>query len=200
MIKVVSVQQMREIERAADASGVSYAQMMEHAGRAVAEVVMGLLGTETQGKRVAVLVGKGNNGGDGAAIARRIHDGGADVRLLLLGRVPETSGDARTNFERALDLATKHPRNFSFGEVQTIEGLSANGELSAVQQAFLDKMGLQCGFCTPGQIMQATALLASNPKPDEAAIRRGMSGNLCKCSAYPNILAAVQAAAAKSSV
>jgi aerobic-type carbon monoxide dehydrogenase small subunit (CoxS/CutS family) len=86
------------------------------------------------------------------------------------------------------------------GEVQTIEGLSANGELSAVQQAFLDKMGLQCGFCTPGQIMQATALLASNPKPDEAAIRRGMSGNLCKCSAYPNILAAVQAAAAKSSV
>jgi aerobic-type carbon monoxide dehydrogenase small subunit (CoxS/CutS family) len=84
-------------------------------------------------------------------------------------------------------------------KVSTIEGqLSPTGELSPVQQAFLDKMGLQCGFCTPGQIMQATALLAANPKPDEAQIRRHMSGNLCKCSAYPHILAAVTEAANKS--
>jgi len=80
-------------------------------------------------------------------------------------------------------------------EITTIEGLSSGSDLSAVQQAFLDNMGLQCGFCTPGQIMQATALLNHNPKPSEADIRRGMSGNLCKCSAYPNILAAVQQAA-----
>jgi aerobic-type carbon monoxide dehydrogenase small subunit (CoxS/CutS family) len=85
-------------------------------------------------------------------------------------------------------------------EITTIEGVSAAGELSAVQQAFLDKMGLQCGFCTPGQIMQATALLKENPKPTESDIRRAMSGNLCKCAAYPNIMAAVQAAAGKSSV
>lgn len=79
-------------------------------------------------------------------------------------------------------------------EIVTIEGVSAEGELSAVQQAFLDNMGLQCGFCTPGQIMQATALLNHNAKPTEADIRRAMSGNLCKCSAYPNILAAIQQA------
>jgi carbon-monoxide dehydrogenase small subunit len=84
-------------------------------------------------------------------------------------------------------------------KISTIEGqLSPSGELSPVQQAFLDKMGLQCGFCTPGQIMQATALLSENPKPDEAQIRRHMSGNLCKCSAYPHILAAVTEAAKKS--
>ena len=84
-------------------------------------------------------------------------------------------------------------------KISTIEGqIGPNGELSAVQQAFLDKMGLQCGFCTPGQIMQATALLAETPKPNEAQIRRHMSGNLCKCSAYPHILAAVTEAANKS--
>lgn len=80
-------------------------------------------------------------------------------------------------------------------KIVTIEGLEQGTKLSAVQQAFLDNMGLQCGFCTPGQIMQATALLKQNPNPDEATIRREMSGNLCKCAAYPNILAAVRAAA-----
>lgn len=80
-------------------------------------------------------------------------------------------------------------------KITTIEGLEQNGTLSAVQQAFLDNMGLQCGFCTPGQILQATALLAQNAKPTEDDIRRYMSGNLCKCAAYPNILAAVQQAA-----
>ena len=80
-------------------------------------------------------------------------------------------------------------------KIVTIEGLEQDGKLSAVQQAFMDHMGLQCGFCTPGQIMQATALLARNPKPSESDLRRVMSGNLCKCAAYPNIIAAVQAAA-----
>ncbi len=80
-------------------------------------------------------------------------------------------------------------------KIVTIEGLEQAGKLSPVQQAFMDDAGLQCGFCTPGQIMQATALLQSNPKADEAAIRHAMSGNLCKCAAYPNILAAIQTAA-----
>jgi len=83
-------------------------------------------------------------------------------------------------------------------DIETIEGQAVNGDLSAVQQSFLDHMGLQCGFCTPGQIMQATALLQANPKPSEADIRRHMSGNLCKCSAYSNILASIQDAATKS--
>jgi aerobic-type carbon monoxide dehydrogenase small subunit (CoxS/CutS family) len=85
--------------------------------------------------------------------------------------------------------------------ISTIEGqLTPEGNLSAVQQAFLDKMGLQCGFCTPGQIMQATALLAHNDKPNEAQIRHAMSGNLCKCAAYPNIIAAIQQAAGRGTV
>lgn len=76
----------------------------------------------------------------------------------------------------------------------TIEGLEQGSSLSPVQEAFVEHMGLQCGFCTPGQVMQATALLQRNSKPDEAEIRRAMSGNLCKCAAYPNIIAAVKAA------
>jgi aerobic-type carbon monoxide dehydrogenase small subunit (CoxS/CutS family) len=80
-------------------------------------------------------------------------------------------------------------------KIETIEGQENGTQLSAVQQAFMEHMGLQCGFCTSGQIMQATALLRNNPNPTEAEIRRELSGNLCKCAAYPNILAAVQAAA-----
>lgn len=79
-------------------------------------------------------------------------------------------------------------------EIVTIEGLEQDGVLSPVQEAFLSEMGLQCGFCTTGQVMQATALLAANPNPTETEIRRGLSGNLCKCSAYTNILEAVRKA------
>jgi aerobic-type carbon monoxide dehydrogenase small subunit (CoxS/CutS family) len=77
-------------------------------------------------------------------------------------------------------------------DITTIEGLEKNGKLNPVQEGFVQNMGLQCGFCTPGQIMQATGLLLSNPKPTEAEIRRELSGNLCKCSAYHNIIASVQ--------
>jgi len=80
-------------------------------------------------------------------------------------------------------------------KILTVEGLAKGTTLSNVQQAFMDKMGYQCGFCTSGQMLQATALLQSNPNPDEAAIRHALSGNLCKCAGYPNIVAAVQAAA-----
>jgi xanthine dehydrogenase YagT iron-sulfur-binding subunit len=83
-------------------------------------------------------------------------------------------------------------------KIETIEGQESGTQLSAVQLAFMEHMGLQCGFCTSGQIMQATALLRQTPNPTEDDIRRAMSGNLCKCSAYPNIIAAVQAAAKNS--
>ena len=80
-------------------------------------------------------------------------------------------------------------------EITTIEGIAADdGGLSALQQAFIDCDGLQCGFCTPGQIMSATALLRDNPHPSEDEIRQGMAGNLCRCGAYQGILEAVQAA------
>ena len=77
-------------------------------------------------------------------------------------------------------------------EITTIEGIaSPDGELSRVQQAFIDCDALQCGFCTPGQVISATALLKQNPTPTEAEIRAYMSGNLCRCGAYDGIVQAV---------
>ena len=82
------------------------------------------------------------------------------------------------------------------GEVTTVEGLAAaDGTLHPVQQAFHEQHALQCGFCTPGMIMAAVDLLRENPHPSETEIREGMSGNLCRCTGYQNIVRAVQAAA-----
>jgi carbon-monoxide dehydrogenase small subunit len=80
-------------------------------------------------------------------------------------------------------------------KIVTVEGLEQGGKLHPVQVAFWDNMGYQCGFCTPGQIVRAVELLNKNKTPTEDQIRMHMSGNMCKCSAYPNIIKAVQAAA-----
>lgn len=79
--------------------------------------------------------------------------------------------------------------------ITTIEGVGHGNELHPLQQAFIDHDALQCGFCTPGQILAGIALLDKNPKPTEDEVRRGMSGNLCRCGAYPKIVRAVLAAA-----
>jgi len=79
-------------------------------------------------------------------------------------------------------------------DVQTIEGLADGATLHPLQQAFWDQHGLQCGFCTPGMIMQAAWLLEQNGKPSEAEIREGISGNLCRCTGYVNIVKAIQQA------
>ena len=84
------------------------------------------------------------------------------------------------------------------GGVTTIEGLAAsNGDLHPLQEGFWEKHGLQCGFCTPGMIMSAVDLLQNNPNPSEQEIRDGLSGNLCRCTGYHNIVKAVQYAADK---
>jgi carbon-monoxide dehydrogenase small subunit len=80
-------------------------------------------------------------------------------------------------------------------EVTTIEGIAANGELHPVQQALVEKGGMQCGFCTPGVAVSAVALLKNNPKPQPAEIRQALAGNLCRCTGYTKIVEAVQAAA-----
>jgi aerobic carbon-monoxide dehydrogenase small subunit len=80
-------------------------------------------------------------------------------------------------------------------EVKTIEGLADGAALHPLQQAFWDQHGLQCGFCTPGMIMQASWLLARSPNPSEAEIREGISGNLCRCTGYVNIVKAIEQAA-----
>jgi 4-hydroxybenzoyl-CoA reductase subunit gamma len=79
--------------------------------------------------------------------------------------------------------------------VQTIESLAVNGRISRLQRAFHEKLGTQCGFCTPGMIMAAEALLQKNPAPDEAQIRAALSGNLCRCTGYVKIIEAVMTAA-----
>jgi carbon-monoxide dehydrogenase small subunit len=80
-------------------------------------------------------------------------------------------------------------------EVTTIEGLSSGNGLHAVQAAFWEKHGLQCGFCTPGMIMAAADLLRRNPNPTDEEIRHGLEGNLCRCTGYHNIVEAVKSAA-----
>ena len=83
-------------------------------------------------------------------------------------------------------------------EVTTIEGLGSDAGLHPVQQAFIEHGGAQCGFCTPGMILAAAALLEQTPNPSEAEIRWGLAGNLCRCTGYAKIVEAVQAAAQRS--
>jgi len=83
-------------------------------------------------------------------------------------------------------------------EVTTIEGLSVAGRLTAVQQAFQDRGAVQCGFCTPGMVLSATVLLEENPRPSEAEIKKGLEGNLCRCTGYNKIIEAVKLAAERT--
>jgi carbon-monoxide dehydrogenase small subunit len=84
-------------------------------------------------------------------------------------------------------------------EVRTIEGMASGADLHPLQIAFREQHGLQCGFCTPGMIMQASWLLERNPDPNEAEIREGISGNLCRCTGYVNIVKAIRQAAGELS-
>jgi aerobic carbon-monoxide dehydrogenase small subunit len=83
-------------------------------------------------------------------------------------------------------------------ELTTIEGLGTEDNLHPMQEAFWNNHGLQCGYCTPGMIMSATALLARNPNPSEEEVRHGLEGNLCRCTGYHNIVKSVRDAASKS--
>ena len=83
------------------------------------------------------------------------------------------------------------------GEVRTVESLAQDGKLHPIQEGFHEQHGLQCGFCTPGMMMTSVALLEKNPHPTEDEIRHGISGNLCRCTGYMNIVKAVQYAADK---
>lgn len=83
------------------------------------------------------------------------------------------------------------------GNIQTIEGEAKNGELSNLQRAFIDKNALQCGFCTPGMIMSARALLNQNPNPSREEIKEAMQGNLCRCTGYEPIIEAIEEAVKK---
>jgi carbon-monoxide dehydrogenase small subunit len=85
-------------------------------------------------------------------------------------------------------------------QITTIEGLSEGEKLHPVQQAFIDEGGLQCGFCTPGMVISAKALLDENPHPTDEEIRRGISGNFCRCTGYTKIIKSIKSAAGKEGV
>jgi aerobic carbon-monoxide dehydrogenase small subunit len=97
---------------------------------------------------------------------------------------------------RAVKSCTLFAAQADGEDVVTIEGISSGGTLHVMQAAFQEHHGLQCGFCTPGMIMTAIDLLKRHAKPDEATIRRELEGNLCRCTGYLNIIAAIRAAAA----
>jgi carbon-monoxide dehydrogenase small subunit len=100
---------------------------------------------------------------------------------------------------RAVKSCTVFTVQADGGEVLTVEGLVKGGKLHPIQAAFTEKHGLQCGFCTPGMMLSSIALLERNPHPTEDEIRWGLSGNLCRCTGYVNIIKAVQQAAEKMS-
>ena len=140
--------------------------------------------------------------------ARRKHD--VEARLLLVHYLRETLGLTGTNIGcdtsqcgsctvlmdgKAVKSCTVLAVQADGAKITTIEGLAENGKLHPLQEAFWEKHGLQCGYCTPGMILTACHLLEKNPKPSDAEIRHGLEGNLCRCTGYQNIVAAVKHAA-----
>ena len=97
--------------------------------------------------------------------------------------------------DRAVKSCTMFAVQADGHEIMTVEGLASGGKLHPLQQGFWDQHGLQCGYCTPGMLMTAYAFLKRNPKPDEHAIREAISGNLCRCTGYQNIVKAIDQAA-----
>jgi carbon-monoxide dehydrogenase small subunit len=96
---------------------------------------------------------------------------------------------------RAVKSCTLFAAQANGAQLLTVEGLEQNGQLHPIQQGFYEKHGLQCGYCTPGMMLSALDLLSHNPQPSEQEIRWGISGNLCRCTGYNNIVDAIQFAA-----
>ena len=136
-----------------------------------------------------------------------------EPRLLLVHYLRETLGLTGTHVgcdtsqcgactvlldDQAVKACTMFAVQADGHRVATVEGLAKDGQLAALQQAFTEQHGLQCGYCTPGMIMAATYLLQQNPHPSEDEIRHGLEGNICRCTGYHNIVKAVQAAAGET--
>jgi carbon-monoxide dehydrogenase small subunit len=140
------------------------------------------------------------------------HSAEVEPRLLLVHFIREVLGLTGTHIGcdttncgactvlldgRAVKSCTVFAVQADGREVMTVEGLAKDGQLHPVQEGFHEKHGLQCGFCTPGMMMTAVALLQRNPNPTEEEIRWGISGNLCRCTGYVNIVEAIKDAAEK---
>ena len=141
----------------------------------------------------------------------KVYESEVEPRLLLVHYIRETVGLTGTKIGcdtsqcgactvvmdgSAMKSCTCLAVQADGSSITTIEGLSANGDLHPLQEAFWNKHGLQCGFCTPGMIMAADELLKNNPRPSDEEVRLGLEGNFCRCTGYVNIVRAVQEAAA----
>ena len=142
----------------------------------------------------------------------QVHEADVEPRLLLVHLLRDTFGLTGTHTGcdtsncgactvhvngRSAKSCTMLAVQADGAEVRTIEGMEQGGTLHPLQQAFWDCHGLQCGFCTPGMIMQSAWLLEQNPEPTDDEVREGIAGNLCRCTGYVNIVKAVQQAAAE---
>jgi len=138
--------------------------------------------------------------------------GDVEARLLLVHYLRESLGLTGTNVGcdtsqcgsctvlmdgKAVKSCTVLTVQADGTKITTIEGLASNGKLHPLQEAFREKHGLQCGFCTPGMVLTAANLIENNPRPSDADIRHGLEGNLCRCTGYQNIVAAVREGAAR---
>jgi carbon-monoxide dehydrogenase small subunit len=143
----------------------------------------------------------------------RDHEAEVEPRLLLVHFIREVLGLTGTHVGcdtshcgactvvlngKTLKSCTAFAVQADGGELLTVEGLMKDGKLHPLQEGFKEEHGLQCGFCTPGMLMSSYALLQRNGQPSEEEIRWGISGNLCRCTGYQNIVKAVQYAAAKA--
>jgi carbon-monoxide dehydrogenase small subunit len=138
--------------------------------------------------------------------------GEAEPRLLLVHFIRDTLGLTGTHVGcdtsqcgactimmngKAVKSCTILAVQAQGADITTIEGLARDGQLHPIQEGFWEEHGLQCGYCTPGMIMTAVDLLAKNPAPSDQEIRKGIEGNLCRCTGYQNIVKAIQYAARK---
>jgi carbon-monoxide dehydrogenase small subunit len=141
----------------------------------------------------------------------RVHEREVEGRLLLVHFIRDVAGLTGTKVGCdtsqcgactvmldgvAIKSCTALAAQADGSSITTIEGLATDGQLHPLQEAFWNKHGLQCGFCTPGMIMAADELLRNNPDPNAQEIRHGLEGNFCRCTGYTNIVRAVQEAAA----
>ena len=158
-MKVLTAAQMREVDRlTTERFSVPGIQLMENAAARTVEAAELRFGAFS-GKHALVFCGKGNNGGDGAAIARLVHEKNASVTVLLLGRVLETAGDARTNFERVLTLATTHRDTFSLVEVETAEQLTREAKAKPADICFDALLGTGLARPAAGLFESAISLI-----------------------------------------